>query len=651
MKPGGSTANRRTILLVQPPFVQLNGPYPSIYYLGSFLEKNGYEVIIRDHSIDLFLRIFSRRGLEKIFEDIRIMYGTQRNSDIRGNSKKPAAVTRKTQRDSEKRDYINRFLGEKNLWLSCIDRLIAYLQGHNREWGHFLALANSSLPGGPRTDAFIAKNGGQILPDQGSLLATAMLSDLADLITAALDSGFGLIKYCARINESPANNSDEIRKAMSGYIMETFYRPFLEDEWETLSVKTDPGDGFLLGLTIPFPGCLTSALVCADSAKNRFGKKMITAAGGGYVNTELRFADGAGILAVFDHIVLDRGYAELVSILENRKIGDTEKISINDKAAKTIFPDYTGVDFTKYIYPVDDENPMHRLWSDGHWLKAYLAHGCYWHSCSFCDTGLDYIKSYLPVDPEALFWHLREQSAKTGCCGIHFADEAAPVPSLLKFAELNRRADLPFVFWGNIRLEKTLTAENAFALAEGGLIGISTGIEIASENGLRRINKGLTLEDMVYACAALKEAGILVHAYLIYGYWDQDEQEIINSAEIVRQLFSCGLVDSAFWHKFSLTCHSGLYADKLRGLHPELTVEPPPGAFSINDLSFRGEEKYDKYSEPLDYLLSAWLDGYGLDSDDYSMIEAFPFSVKPPDVPPDHIRKMIGGFTDKRGRE
>jgi hypothetical protein len=137
------------------------------------------------------------------------------------------------------------------------------------------------------------------------------------------------------------------------------------------------------------------------------------------VNTELRFLEARGFFEFFDYLSFDRGYGSLEAILEHRggAPGETlyktryrsrktgELIGFPDdregydfawfretdrESVKTVFPDYTGVDFSRYLYPVDEKNPMHRLWSDGHWLKAYLAHGCYWHACAFCDVTQDY---------------------------------------------------------------------------------------------------------------------------------------------------------------------------------------------------------------------------------------------------------------------
>ena len=622
----------REVVLVQPPFVQLNSPYPAPYYLKTFLEKNGFNVTVLDHSIGLFEKIFCRPGLERIFHDASLF--VEQAKSARNKNRYAAPI-------------IERFLSEKKLWLASIDRLIAFLRGRDPEWGHLLALANGCLPGGPRTDMFIAERGGEVSANEAKILATMLLSDMADFITCTLDSGFSLIRYTPLMEGSLNTGCRDfapVKKNLDGYIMNAFYRPMLNEEWGKL--EKAEGGPFLLGLTIPFHGCLSGALVCAESAKKRFGSAVHTVAGGGYVNTELRFLKTPEFSDYFDYVSLDRGYDSLLSILQDPDAGQS---TLEDEAVRTTFPDYSTVNFSRYLYPVDDANPMHRLWSDGHWLKAYLAHGCYWHSCAFCDVTLDYIKNFVPVDTAALFAHLKTQAEITGVWGVHLVDEAAPAASLLEFALLNREAGFPLNFWGNIRFEKDFSPDVAAILAAGGLTGVSAGLEVATENGFKRLGKGINLESAVRACAAFKEAGVLTHAYLIYGYWDQDEQEIIDSAEVLRQLFALGLLDSAFWHKFVLTRHSRIYAEKQRALHPGLTIKDDPGnepntIFALNDLSFEGEEQFDKYSEPLEMLLGAWMGG----KTETPVTKAFPFKVKPPSVPPHLVEGHLGNYMKER---
>ncbi|MFP3090764.1 radical SAM protein [Treponema sp. TIM-1] len=669
------------IYLVQPPLVQLNAPYPAPYYLKTFLDARGYRTRVQDHSIGLFEGIFCKTGLEKIFTDARRIYQNRGSPDA-GEGFVPDLSNPYILSQTE------RFLSEEDRWLACIGRLVGFLRGRDREWGHLLSLANGVLPGGPRFDACLASLGGNPPPDAAPLLAGKLLADLADFIGSVLDPSFGLVRY-AGAPAAAYRDFSAVKDSPRRYIMAEFYRPFLEAVWDLVAREVGPGETMVLVITIPFSGCLAGALTCSASARGRFGAACTAIAGGGYVNTELRFLEDETFFDYFDYLSFDRGYGSLEAILhrlegrgggpdqaepvlyktlyrasaDRRIIGspdrpggdDTPGLRLDREASRTVFPDYGEVDFSRYLYPVDEVNPMHRLWSDGHWLKAYLAHGCYWHSCAFCDTALDYIREFAPVDTGALFRHLLDQAEKTGVRGVHLVDEAAPAASLIALAELNIREGLPLVFWGNIRFEKDFTPDTAAFLAAGGLLGVSGGIEVASEAGFRRVRKGLGLPEVIRAAAAFKEAGILTHAYLIYGYWDETPEEIINSAEILRRLFAAGLLDSAFWHQFILTRHSPLYAEWQRGLHPGLRVSDPrssgPGGrgkiFALNDLSFAGEERFNRFAEPLDQLLAAWMAG-----DTARPVEgAFPFRVPSPSVPPGLVADLLDAYARDRDEE
>ena len=174
-------------------------------------------------------------------------------------------------------------------------------------------------------------------------------------------------------------------------------------------------------------------------------------------------------------------------------------------------------------------------------------------------------------------------------------------------------------------------------LAEGGLVGLSAGLEIATEKGLENTRKGITLEGAVASLAALKANGILVHAYLIYGWPGQGERDLIDSMEIVRQLFAAGLVDSAFWHRFILTRHSPIYAEWKAGLRPDLSVVEPEWTFGSNDLAFEGEERFERYGAGLDEALGAWMEGAGLHR---SVTGWFTFKVAKPSVSASRVANL-----------
>ena len=296
---------------------------------------------------------------------------------------------------------------------------------------------------------------------------------------------------------------------------------------------------------------------------------------------------------------------------------------------------------------------MHRIWNDGAWLKAYIAHGCYWHRCAFCDTTLDYVKDYCLTDINSLYDSLCVQAEKTGVHGIHFVDEACPPVALQNFALKNMAVKssnkIPLTYWGNIRFEKTFDRDLADLLSAGGLTAVSAGIEIATGNGLSAVNKGTDMENIVNACCAFKEAGILIHSYMIFGFWSQSVQDLIDSMETLRQLFEAGLLDSAFWHKFTLTLHSTVYEEYKKGKYPELKILPQKKTqFAKNDLHFEGEEKSEKFSAPLNAALELWMHGEKLSKPVESY---FPFKMPKPSIAKDYIASLIAKYEENRDRK
>src|SRR5208283_5360011 len=81
---------------------------------------------------------------------------------------------------------------------------------------------------------------------------------------------------------------------------------------------------------------------------------------------------------------------------------------------------------------------------------------------------------------------------------------------------------------------------------------------------LELMNKGISLEQVAKVTAAFQNSGIMIHAYLMYGFPTQTVQETVDSLEIVRQLFCQRLLQSAFWHRFAMTVHSpvGMNSEK-----------------------------------------------------------------------------------------
>jgi radical SAM superfamily enzyme YgiQ (UPF0313 family) len=385
----------------------------------------------------------------------------------------------------------------------------------------------------------------------------------------------------------------------------------------------------LLLISAPFPGNVYGAFRIAQSARQSH-PSIVTVLGGGYCNTELRALNEPRVFEYFDFITLDAGERPLLALLEhlqNKRPIDQlvrtytrERQYVDFKEPDIAFsdsgtPTYAGLPLDDYLSLLDMLNPMHRLWSDGRWNKLTVAHGCYWKKCSFCDVNLDYISRYDLATTDVLIDRIQSLIDETGQTGFHFVDEAAPPKALKSLAQALLRRRLDISWWGNIRFEKSFDASLCQLLADSGCIAVTGGLEVASDRLLKLMKKGVSVEQVARVTRAFSDAGILVHAYLMYGFPTQTAQDTVDALEYVRQLFAAGCIQSGFFHRFTCTLHSPV------GKHPEqygVRLSPPlQSPFANNDINFTDLTgiDHDVFGAALRKALYNYMHGIGLDID------------------------------------
>jgi radical SAM superfamily enzyme YgiQ (UPF0313 family) len=596
------------VLLVTPPMTQLNTPYPATPYLLGFLRKHapGVTATQADLALALFLRLYSRAGLERIFAALGERKG-----------RRPRALAH--------------FLDHGDRYIETVEPAIRFLQGRDDSLA-FRIGGREFLPEGPRFAALDGAEPGEGLAwafgalgvhDQAKYLASLYVDDLADAIREWVDPRFELSRYGERLAAS-APTFDSLAEALAG-------PPTLVDEaLDELARELLEAAPDLVGLTVPFPGNVYGALRIARALKQAAPGVRI-ALGGGYVNTELRSLRDPRIFDLVDYITLDDGERPLLSLLEHLQSGgplfrtfvreggqvvlQSEPRLHDIPHAETGTPTYQGLPLGSYVSLLEMLNPMHRLWSDGRWNKLTVAHGCYWQKCTFCDVSLDYIGRYERTSADLLVDRIEALIAETGQRGFHFVDEAAPPAALRALARRLIERKVTITWWGNIRFEKTFTPALAALLARSGCVAVSGGLEAASDRLLALMEKGVTVAQVARVTRAFTDAGIMVHAYLMYGFPTETEQETIDALERVRQLFAEGCLQSAFWHRFAATAHSPI------GLEPQrFRIRVLPAAeptFARNDLAFEDPVgcDHEALGHGLRRALYNYMHGLGLDAD------------------------------------
>lgn len=495
------------------------------------------------------------------------------------------------------------------------------------------------------------------LQDKAKHLATLYLEDLSDYIVENIDSDFGFSRYAERLGKS-ANSFDELYQKITGdesYI-DTITLKILKDNIDLVQPK-------MVCFSVPFPGNLYSAFRCAQFIKEQY-PHIRTAMGGGFPNTELREVKDTRVFEFFDFITLDDGELPIELLFKN--IAQSQHDSVNENQRESLYkrtfllennkvvyknnsighdykqsqigtPDYSDLHLSQYISVIEVANPMHSLWSDGRWNKLTMAHGCYWGKCTFCDISLDYIKIYEPVSAKILVDRMEELIANTGETGFHFVDEAAP-PALMREVALEiLKRNLVVTWWTNIRFEKSFTRDLCFLLKLSGCIAVSGGLEVASDRLLKLIDKGVSVDQVAKVTRNFTEAGIMVHAYLMYGYPTQTIQETVDSLEMVRQLFEMGILQSGFWHQFAMTAHAPV------GINPEefgVTPIKQDISFATNDIDFTDKTGIDhsQFSFGLKKSLFNYMHGINFE---IPLQDWFDFKIPRTTVHPDYIHDCL----------
>lgn len=548
-------------------------------------------------------------------------------------------------------DNAKRIYALREDYFQTVDVVISFLQGKDQTLARLIC-TEQFLPEASRfqiQDELDWAFGSMGMQDRAKYLATMYLEDLSDFIVECVDPHFGFSRYAERLGRS-ANSFDPLYEELQSE------PTFIDDlTLEILAEKVRQTQPQLVGFSVPFPGNLYSAFKCAQFLKAQFPKVKV-AMGGGFPNTELRSLSDPRVFDFFDFITLDDGELPVELLVQHvlnpeesvtlkrtflREYGEVvfknDSVRVDYKQTEIGTPDYSDLLLDKYISVIEVVNPMHSLWSDGRWNKLTMAHGCYWGKCTFCDISLDYIRLYEPIAARTLVDRMEQMIGQTGDRGFHFVDEAAP-PALMREVALEiLRRKLTVTWWTNIRFEKSFTKDLCALLQLSGCVAVSGGLEVASDRLLALIDKGVTVEQVAQVTHNFTQAGIMVHAYLMYGYPTQTMQETVDSLEMVRQMFELNIMQSGFWHQFALTAHSpvGLEPERF-GVVPEIKNAP----FAHNDIEFSDNTGIDhnQFSQGLKKSLFNFMHGIGFD---FPLQDWFDFKIPKTKIRPDFIEKSL----------
>lgn len=592
--------------MVTPPLIACNTPYPAAPLLAGWLERAGWPVAVEDLSLALVRRVASVDGFDEIMAALRRRW--------KGVRRVPLSVAHVLKHGKKLR--------------RALPDLVGLLDGSSPHPAAAMRTA-ASVPEGAHFSELHALPSDHLPPEpeQARIRASLALDDLADAVREGLDPDFGFSRYAEHL-AAHLPEADPLLARLRR--RRTLMDRWMDEHADAAGRRWRPR---VLAITVPFPGALYGALRLAARAR-RWNPRPLIAIGGGYVSTELRELKDPRIFDLVDSIVLDDGELPLQRIVERaagvrpaprlvrtlvRRSGRVVKA--DDPAVPVVrhrdrpAPAWRHVREAQYLGMSESLNPMFRLWSERRWIKLTLTHGCYWRKCAFCDTSLDYIRRFDPADADTILGWMEQSMRETGESGFHFTDEAAPPALLRQVAEGIIRRGWRVQWWGNIRFEPAFDPPLARLLARSGCIAVTGGVECADDRLLSVMSKGITLDSAWRSMRACARAGLMVHAYLMYGFPGQEREDIVRALDWVRRAFQAGILHSAFWHRFALTVHSPM------GNHPTHYGLPPlkplRGHFARNEIIYRDSQDalYRSLAPGLHAAVHNYMLGIGWDRD------------------------------------
>lgn len=168
----------------------------------------------------------------------------------------------------------------------------------------------------------------------------------------------------------------------------------------------------------------------------------------------------------------------------------------------------------KHCYPGQQFIPV---------LPIEFSRGCWWGKCAFCNLNLQW-KGYRTKSADQMFNEVTVLSEKYQCLDFAFNDNALPLKESDEFFRRTAAATPDYRFFGEIRVEhcdRTLGT-----CREGGLNTVQMGIEALSNSLLRRMKKGATVIENIYALKNALSCGVELDANLITEFPGSTPEEI-----------------------------------------------------------------------------------------------------------------------------
>jgi len=172
-------------------------------------------------------------------------------------------------------------------------------------------------------------------------------------------------------------------------------------------------------------------------------------------------------------------------------------------------------------------------------VPVELSRGCWWRKCTFCNLNKQW-KGYRVKNVSKVHQEIITLSHRHQILDFAFTDNALPIKESKKlFTKLQKS---PYRFFGEIRANQ---ATDFSLYKKGGLSRVQVGIEALSNSLLKKMNKGSTVMENIYAIKMALANGILLEGNLITEFPGSTEEEVQETLDVLDFLSPFPPLDKA----------------------------------------------------------------------------------------------------------
>lgn len=252
-------------------------------------------------------------------------------------------------------------------------------------------------------------------------------------------------------------------------------------------------------------------------------------------------------MSEFDIAVKGEGEVTFCELLKNYSLGNLDFSAVdglayrqNGKVIESKNRVYID-DLNMLPFPARDLLPMERYkigdeYFSSHYTIIQSTRGCP-HECTFCNSPRMWSRKLRARSAESLVSEISELYHKYGFKCIHISDDGftyrrqivVDTCNLLIAKGLN-------IEWACVSRPELVDSDLLRLMKKSGCIRISIGVESADLGILNRAKKKYDLNKIEESVKLIKEAGILVHCYMMIGLPGENIRTYCKSVKFMRKL-------------------------------------------------------------------------------------------------------------------